>query len=108
MTDTTDNARGPERIFAWEIDHDDMPPNGYYALQDVDDCVPYIRADLAPDPLADPRVKALVDAVSAVQNGQGMQFRTADYHGNDCKCLRCLDDAMFAALAALTTGDSNE
>jgi hypothetical protein len=62
MTDSKDNGQGPERIWAnpdhW-INHPPRPdcfrPHEY---------VEYIRADLAPDPLADARVVALVEAVN--------------------------------------------
>lgn len=37
----------PKRIWAWEIDHETIPPNGYYATDEVDDSTEYIRADIA-------------------------------------------------------------
>lgn len=37
----------PVKIWAWEIDNDDLPPNGYYSVAEVDDSTPYIRADIA-------------------------------------------------------------
>lgn len=42
----TAGATGPERIWAWEIDNDAVPPNGYYAIAEVDESVEYIRADI--------------------------------------------------------------
>lgn len=60
------------------------------------------RADLIPAAaLAVPEVAALVEAVSRFERLMQTQLRTADYHGEGCKCIRCAEDAMFAALAAL-------
>lgn len=42
----------------------------------------------------------LADAVLAVKRICETQMRTADFHGADCRCWRCKEDAMFAALTA--------
>lgn len=67
MTDSTDNARGPERIWLG-IDRRgkvEACPDAH--VQPCDDVasayVEYIRADLAPAPQDDPRVMALVEAL---------------------------------------------
>jgi hypothetical protein len=50
---------GVDRIWAWEIDHERTPPNGYYATAEVNDATEYVRRD--PAVLAAlPEVKALV------------------------------------------------
>ena len=46
---------------------------------------------------------ALAKAVLAVKRIKETQMRTADYHGEGCRCWRCKEDAMFAALDAYET-----
>ncbi len=46
---------------------------------------------------------ALAKAVLAVKRINETQMRTADYHGEGCRCWRCKEDAMFAALDAYET-----
>ena len=48
-----------------------------------------------------PEIAALVEAVKRVHEVRENQFRTADYYGDGCKCWRCAEDAMFAALRAI-------
>jgi hypothetical protein len=66
MTDSTDNARGPERIWAWPWATSET--KGQWAVINKGDVVmqvtEYRRADLAPAPL-DARVAELVDALEA-------------------------------------------
>ena len=38
----------PDKIWAWEIDHNDFP-SGYYSISDGYESKPYIRADLVPE-----------------------------------------------------------
>ena len=81
MTDSTDNARGPERI-VWDamVWAAQQPAPRYGAAypsytdrgnSDAEikcrETVARIRADLAPDPLADPRVMALVEALRGIE-----------------------------------------
>lgn len=68
MTDSTDNA--PDRIAFRKAYMSHAITSG--PLMDHPDYVQYIRADLAPDPLGDARVTALVVAaarVSYLQSG---------------------------------------
>jgi hypothetical protein len=58
MPDSTDNARGPDRI--WIDPHGGNWSGREGGTQEVE----YTRADLAPDPLADARVAALVEAAN--------------------------------------------
>ena len=53
----------------------------------------YIRHDA-------PELVALVEALRWMGDERSKQMRTADWHGNDCRCYRCAEDAVFAALAA--------
>lgn len=61
MTDSTDNARGPERIWV----DDERPIGGSVNVYNEPSegalkyCVPYVRADLALDPLRAVKVKPL-------------------------------------------------
>lgn len=68
--------------------------------------VPYRRADLPPtlaEAMMVPEVRALVEAVAWMQRAARNTFtlRTADYHDETCRCMRCAEDAVFAALAKL-------
>jgi hypothetical protein len=105
MTDSTDNARGPERIWAmadrrrqwFDKDPHDKMIDGH--------TVEYIRADLAPDPLSDARVVALVEAF-IIATGQidtpiGRRKLGLDPHGEVILTIR-------AALAAFNKGDKTD
>jgi hypothetical protein len=48
-----------------------------------------------------PEIAALIEAVGRFHRLMQTQMRTADYHAEGCKCIRCAEDAMFAALRAL-------
>jgi hypothetical protein len=61
MTDSTDSARGPERICDW-CDETSLQRKSLCPVKGCD-----IRADLAPDPL-DPRVAALVSSVKDLRD----------------------------------------
>ena len=69
MTDSTDNARGPERIWA-ESKTCTVDASGASRLLAMDRefsrGTEYIRADLAPDPLADARVQTMVEALTII------------------------------------------
>jgi hypothetical protein len=43
---------------------------------------------------------ALAEGARRLRKHSETQMRTADYHGEECKCWRCAEDALFAALAA--------
>ena len=70
MTDSTDNARGPERIWA-ESKTCTVDASGASRLLAMDRefsrGTEYIRADLAPDPLADPRVVAMRNEIERLR-----------------------------------------
>ena len=51
--------------------------------------------------MRDDLVKRLVEAASRFEKLMRTQLRTADFHGAHCKCIRCAEDELFAALAAL-------
>ena len=82
MTDSTDNARGPERIWALHNYVAGMTNilSGHIMLEptEIAETTEYRRADLAPDPLADPRVKLLEtrtkEAVETLRKG----FKSCD------------------------------
>ena len=57
--------------------------------------------------MRDDLVKRLVEAASRFEKLMRTQLRTADFHGAHCKCIRCAEDELFAALAALK-GESHE
>ena len=63
MTDSTDNARGPERIIILCDEANYLCAAKFPASPDENDLVIYTRADLAPDPLADARVARMIDAL---------------------------------------------
>lgn len=89
MTDSTDNARGPERAVLQALKPDGWPetvhvgkavirfPNGvesgnwYSKPDDGDKTMPFARADLAPTPQDDACVKALVEALRDIADGMG-------------------------------------
>ncbi len=47
------------------------------------------------------REARLVEALRWMGAERNKQMRTADYHGDDCRCYRCAEDAVFAALAEI-------
>lgn len=47
----------------------------------------------------DPDLRALVEALKWMGAERKKQMRTADYHGGECLCCRCAEDAVFDALA---------
>lgn len=47
------------------------------------------------------REARLVEALRWMGAARNKQMRTADYHGDDCRCYRCAEDAVFAALAEI-------
>lgn len=53
-----------------------------------------------------PEVREMVEAVAWMQRAARNTFtlRTADYHDETCRCMRCAEDAVFAALAKLPKG----
>ena len=57
--------------------------------------------------MSDDLVKRLVEAASRFEKLMQTQLRTADFHGADCKCIRCAEDELFSARAALK-GESHE
>ena len=61
--------------------------------------VEYVRADLMTE---------LVDATSRFEKLMRTQLRTADFHGGHCKCIRCAEDDLFAALAKIKEKLQNE
>jgi hypothetical protein len=105
MTDSTDNA--PRRI---GLIQDDFL-GGMWALASKDEAdiaVHYIRADLAPDPLSDPRVKALVEAADAYVEAADPVAGTEQISRNEwdeyCDAL----EAYHAARAAFEGGKTDE
>jgi hypothetical protein len=101
MTDSTDNAQGPERICTW-------PSCGCTARGQCQGLgLRHVRADLAPDPLTDPRVKALVEAAQlAIHHGVIWRNETEREFQTTMRCY----EALVAALAAFdtTTGGKDE
>jgi hypothetical protein len=86
---------GVDRIWAWEIDHERTPPNGYYATAEVGDATEYVRCD--PAVLAAlPEVKALVKAAEIAIDVMG-------YVDGENDCSRGIS-ALEAALAAIRGG----
>jgi hypothetical protein len=107
MTDSTDNARGPERICTW-------PSCGCTARGQCQGLgLRHVRADLAPDPLDDPRVKALVEAAQAVHDDllrRGLDVNDPEtetpYRQVSIGCSAWA--GLCAALAAFDKGGKNE
>jgi hypothetical protein len=107
MTDSTDNARGPKRITAWGdmTHHGVVYGAGPRPMAVVKPFKPteYIRADLAPDPLADARVQALVGALKVYADScEATETTPCGYEGNMC-CM-----TARAALAAFGKGGKDE
>jgi hypothetical protein len=122
----TDDARGriahpfngpdlPTEVFA------DPGRRGWYFREKMPDSVArFVRDDLAPDPLADPRVTALVEALRAERDywvkradadlaDQDVNERIMDYP-TPRKMTEAMRkaDALVAALAAFDKGGKNE
>lgn len=93
MTDSTDNARGPERIWVSETENGER----YWQEEHYDAATAFIRADLAPDP-QDARVAALVDAV---RHEREMVCQDFDMQ-------LAASQAVDAALAAFDKGGKDE
>jgi hypothetical protein len=89
---------GVDRIWAWEIDHERTPPNGYYATAEVGDATEYVRCDSAVL-AALPEVQALVaEAVAqererCAQVAQDRYLSWGDDSGVECDVTACLDIA---------------
>ena len=101
MTDSTESARGPERIWAWAR-ADNWDTNGHCTSKQEwaeDSDTAYIRADLAPDPLVDARVfgDAIIAAIEA------MPTREEILGGQRFKYIQLGEavDTIRAALAAI-------
>jgi hypothetical protein len=120
MTDITDNARGPERI--WRV-KPWIPAHHQHGLaswprkdQAGEGATEYVRADLAPDPQDDARVKALVEAlrpfarhVDKATCKISMTWEDGDYKSTYTNTLRPQDFFNAAdALAAFDKGGKNE
>jgi hypothetical protein len=135
MTDSTDNARGPERIWLTSFLKEEYGARlGRGTISDLDhgpnpDYPGYIRADLAPDPLGAVKIKPLVweyhpaGAIAAPPTGHAyiidtrMKGRCYSIKGfNPQREFSSMDEAKAAAqadyvariMSALTTGDSND
>jgi hypothetical protein len=89
MTDSTDNARGPERIWAVADRRKQWFDKDPHAGMIDGHAVEYIRADLAPDPLADARVAALVDACQGIGEMDLMDDK-ADDDASGSRRPRCV------------------
>jgi hypothetical protein len=82
----------PERIFAWELDHNIPPPNGFYSVQEVDDATEYTRADLTRAQIEAAVKRAIEAAAEAAKSrilttSEGLAMLTANEARNAIRAL---------------------
>lgn len=110
MTDSTDNARGPERIAFRKAYMSHAITSG--PLMNHPDYVQYVRADLAPGPLADARVKALVEALKRIAEASDHYSNEADAENKGADALayahKSTCNLARAALAAFDKGGKTD
>lgn len=100
MTDSTDNARGPERIWVCETENGER----YWQEEHYATGTAFIRADLAPDP-QDARVGALVGALIAMLDHSGVADAGPDMKDPEDHAA---ERQARAALAAFDKGGKDE
>ena len=95
---------GPDGIWAWEIDNNTVPPNGYYAIAEVDDAHEYARRDPAVI-AALPEVQALVAEAVAQERERCAKVAEGYWSGiPESEVGEAVCDAVFAVAAAIRAG----